>query len=154
MVRNPVRVVKLSWWDCEDEVGRSRVTLMLYNWGVPRLCGYQRCGMKSGILRVALTNVGDRVEAGRDLMGIRAEVTLSSGIEMVIDGDLAATAERIAIVTFRTQSAASFGRAIGVCPTFAISSECSSMKSGPVEDTRRGCDAGVACCSTSDNVTR
>lgn len=109
------------------------------------------------MLNVAETNVGESVEAGSDLTGIGLDVTFNSGIEITMEGDLIVVADRIARVTLMTQSADSSGRAIGVCPTFAISSEFSSIKMGPVEETRRGCEAGAegwTSCTEPESVTK
>ncbi len=129
--------------------------MILYNFGVPRLCGNQRSGTLSGILKFTDTKVGEVVSAGSDSKESWGDVILSSGMEIVMNGDLMATADRRARVTLTTQSAASFGRAIGVCPTFEISSDDSSMKIGLLEETSKGCETGLAeATSLSDKVTK
>lgn len=81
--------------------------------------------------------------AGTACTGTCAELTFSSGMEMESDGDLIAAAERTKSVTLTFQGADSFGSAMGVWPTFDISREDSSMKTGLDEETRSGCVAGV-----------
>ena len=61
------------------------------------------------------------------------EEMLSSGISMVTVGVSEATTERTANVTLIDQSADWFAGRIDVCPTFEISREVSSKKTGPVE---------------------
>ena len=86
--------------------------------------------------------VGESVLAGIDFTFTGAGDHFNSGIEMETEGDLTATEERTESVTFTTQSAVSFGLAIGVWPTLEISSPDSSMKIWLFSDTRSGCETG------------
>lgn len=83
-------------------------------------------------------NVDELVEEGMAFTFTGAAFNCSSGMAMDIEGAWTATEERTASVTFTTQSAFSFGGAVGVCPTLEISSPDSSTKILLFWDTRRG----------------
>ena len=110
MVRKPDRVTKLALVVGEMWI----VVVILYSLGVPRLCGNHLSGTELGILNATVTKVAEAVDAGRECTETGREVTLSSGMDIEMEGDLTATTDRRARVTLTTQSADSFGLAVGV----------------------------------------
>ena len=138
-----------------ESLPRASVMVKLYSWGVPRLCGNQRCGTLSGTVKLALTTVDALVPAAIALTVRGPEVTFNSGMEIVMVGESAETTDRTARVTLTSQSADWLALRIDVWPTFEISREVSSKNTLPM-DARSGWEAGVLSFvdAFGDSVTR
>ena len=125
IVLNPVVVVKLT-----SLAGFAvfNDTVILYNFGMPRLKGYHSSGSPFGTVTFAEISVDVVVSPGMLETATASDVYFNSGNRTTILGLTSFWVDRTTNVTLTIQSAFWSGEIEGFCPTLWISMPRSSMK--------------------------